>query len=134
MSIDPRTPYYDADFDKQTKPFPKKWMDASRFKVGDRIEFIDDLLVQLDLREGTAARVLNLKGQIGIVERVHDGYGPFPPRLHTDEAGEIWIGQHAGWLAVRFQFDVYGREKDGRYKPRACNLDDEGQRWRKALP
>lgn len=127
MSEDARRPYFNADFEKQIRPFPKKWMDASRFKVGDKIEFIDDLLVFVSETE-----TRNLKGQIGIVEKVRDGSGPFPPRLHTDEAGEIWIGQHAGWLTVRFQFDVYGREEDGRYKPRACCLDDEGRRWRKA--
>jgi hypothetical protein len=129
MSEDARQPYFDEGFEKQTRPFPKKWMDASRFRVGDRIEFIDDLLVWISETE-----TRNLKGQIGIVEKVRPGYGPFPPRLHTDEAGQIWIGQHAGWLTVRFPFDIYGREADGRYKPRACNLDDEGHRWRKVAP
>lgn len=129
MSTDPRAPYFDADFDKQTHPFPREWMDASRFKVGDRVEFIDDLLVYISDTE-----TRNLRGQFGTVEKVRDGYGPFPPRLHTDEVGSMWIGQHAGWLTVRFPFDVYGREANGRFRPRACNLDDEGVRWRKAAP
>lgn len=132
MSADARKRYFDANFDKQVRAFPKKWMDASRFKVGDRIEFLAVHLVQLDLTEGTAAQVLDLNGQIGIVENIRHGRGSFPPRWISDGGGGFWDGESAGWLTVRFPFDSYGREEDGRYKPRACCLTDEGRRWRKA--
>lgn len=134
MSAENKTPYFDENFDRQLKPFPKKWMDLTRFKVGDRVEFLEDhsVCVEMD-RFGRPTKWANLKGQIGIVEKVNPGYGAFPPRFIDPDGGDdpIWIGQHCGWLTVRFPFDGYGREPDGRFKPRACCVEDEGTRWRK---
>jgi hypothetical protein len=127
-------PYFDGD--KQVKPFPRKWMNLSRFKVGDRIEFLETCKVATKRDErGDPLEWMDLKGQIGIVEKTNAGYGSFPPRYFDPSGGDdpVWIGEHAGWLTVKFPFDIY-RDGKGNYQARACCAEDEGTRWAKVRP
>jgi hypothetical protein len=124
--------YFDEDREKQTKRFPAKWMDASRFEVGAKIEFLESLRVATKLdAHGHVLEWSDLKGQIGIVQKLNNGYGDFPPRFFDPSGGDdpMWIGQHCGWLTVKFPFDIY-RDSKGNFQARACSLEDEGTRWR----
>lgn len=129
-----RTKAWERHFDgeKQIKPFPRKWMDATRFKVGDRIEFLERCIVITKYEGGRVVEQQDLKGQIGIVQKLNNGYGDFPPRYFDPSGGDdpMWVGEHCGWLAVKFPFDIY-RDHAGNYQARACCLEDEGTRWRK---
>lgn len=138
--------YFDANKDRQLKPFPKKWMDASRFKVGDKIEFLRYTRIHIPCEEcvakssyfhynnANADRCENrsMKGMIGTVTEVHNGYGEFPDRWVSDDGpeGGFYAGQHAGRVVVQFPVSAY-KKKDGSYGPVACSLDGEGRYWRK---
>lgn len=126
--------FFDESGEKQIKPYPKKWLDPSRFKVGDKIEFLERLMVCTERdAHGEPIGWSDLKGQIGIVEKLNRGYGSFPPRYFDPCDGDEpnWIGEHTGWLTVKFPFDIY-RDGNGNFAARACCLEDEGKRWRKA--
>src|SRR5262245_45243755 len=84
--------YFD-DEGKQTRALPRKWMDAiGHFKVGDRIEYLGDVRVHIPCAECLEkswyhhnghqgdCETRPLKGQIGTIEKVTNGYGIFPPR------------------------------------------------------
>lgn len=131
---------------KQLKPLPKKWLDLSRFKVGDKIEHLRDDLVHIPCEECLKkdwyhhggvqgdCKHLNMKGQVGVVVAVHSGSSSYPSRWREDDSddGGFWITDRPGRLTVRFPYDLYGKEKDGKtYKPRACLAQDEGIVWRK---
>ena len=116
----------DAGCGKQIKPFPDAWIDASRFKPGDRVMMLEPCAVF------TPDGIRELKGQIGVVVRVNSGNRLYPPRRVRHDGEWVWLGDRAGWLTVRFPFDHYGREPDGAYKPRACRLEEEGRQWKHA--
>ena len=144
-----RSDRYEDDDGKQTRPLPRKWMQPSqRFKIGDRIEFLDDHRIHDPCDECRAKEwfhynganydkcgTKNLKGQVGVVLKVNDGCGSFPPTWYPDDSDEggTWLGEREGWLTVRFPFDSYGFEADGvTPRQRACHPSDEGRRWRKS--
>ncbi len=133
--------YFDEGDGRQLRPLPKKWIDLSRFKVGDKIEYLGDDRVHFPCAECKAKSYFHysnanrdaceerpMKGQIGVVERVNSGYGTFPSR-YMDHV-ECHVGEHQGWLTVKFPFDNY-RDHEGNFQARACLPDDEGERWRK---
>lgn len=135
-----RARYFD-DAGKQHTPFPVSFMDASRFKTGDRIEFISDRRFWRPHPEGEQRingvphREYSLKGQIGVVVSANNGYGDYPPKWVDDDVaddGGFWDNQRAGWLVVQFPNDCMGNFPDGSCKPRACRLEEEGNTWRKA--
>lgn len=122
--------YFDSE-GKQVKLLPKKWTDASRFKVGDHVQYLENQRWSFKRNGG------NLQGMIGTVTKVNPGYGPFPSEWRTDSDDfGFWVGQHAGWLTVDFGPDVVFGERTvaGQRVPetrRAMTLDEEGRRWRK---
>ena len=135
--------YFSDDEDaKQLRPFPRKWMDASRFKVGDKIEFLRDTRIHIPCEECKArdqfhynganldkCESRSMKGLIGVVTGIRNGYGEFPSRYVSEI--ECWVGQKDGWLGVQFEISPY-RKPDGTYGGIGCDLSGEGRYWKRA--
>jgi hypothetical protein len=121
--------YFDeGDDNKQLAPLPQAWMDASRFKVGDEIEWLE---------KGVYAGV-DLKGRIAVVTEVWPGRGSFPSRWVPEPDGDgFWDTQRPGWLVVDFGPEVvigHSSKNGGPTKPRttlAAILTEEGVSWRR---
>lgn len=112
--------YFDED-GRQIKALPKKWKDASRFKVGDKILYHGNLYNDV------------YKDKIGIITKVHSGIGSFEGQWYNHEY-ECWVNESQGWLAVDFGFARPGSEmtKNGKRVPVtsiAVHLDEEGSVW-----
>lgn len=91
-----RSHYFDEE-GRQLKPLPKKWMDASRFKVGDKIEWLDNTTVHFGCDECKAKSYFHYNnanrercedrpmcGLIGVVTEVRNGRGTYPGRWMAD--------------------------------------------------
>jgi hypothetical protein len=125
--------YFDAE-GKQLRALPAKWIHLSgRFKPGDKIRFLKTRNVFVG--KGKASQPINqaewrdMKGEIGVVVKVNDGHRVWPNQWYHAES-ECWMTDSAGWLTVRFPFDLYGLEDDGvTPKPRACRAEDESREW-----
>jgi hypothetical protein len=119
----------DGDDTKQVKPFPQKWMSASRFKVGQKV-------VVFDVGHYGNSRPFNGgKNVEAEITELHDGYGSFPPRRVNYGGDMMWSNQHAAWLVVRLPFEVSKswNSKTGKYDPKyeiAIHLQDEGKDWK----
>ncbi len=122
--------YFDEDR-HQTKQLPADWMDAGRFKVGQKI-------IVFDLSRYTAAKDLNGTGKNIEVEvtKTHDGYGSWPPRMVRHEGEMIESNQHCAWLVVKTPFVTSWsfKERGKRVDNYSIALDvcDQGLTWRLA--
>lgn len=132
------------DEGKQLIRLPKKWLDLSRFKVGDQIRYLDSNIVHIPCAEclekswyhhgGNAGECgrKDMKGEIGTVLRVNQGDGQcFPSKYipdSDDPDGGIWLTQRQGWLTVKFPFSNH-RNGKGEMQPLALHPDDEGKSW-----
>lgn len=136
--------YFDED-GKQLKPLPAKWLDLSRFKVGDRIRYLRRNLVHIPCAECKAkswfhynnanaekCESRDMAGSIGVVLKVNQGDSRcWPPRWVPDasyDEGGNWLGQHAGWLTVQFPFCNHYTSA-GEYAPLAMQIEEEGADW-----
>lgn len=108
----------------QIAPLPREWMDLSRFKVGDKIEYLKTTLVYFGpTRYGYSPHDpkewKDMKGLIGVIVEVHNGYGSFARR-----------DEHEGWLSVAFEYTPY-RNMDGADEGKiALHPSGEGDHWR----
>lgn len=113
--------YFD-DEGHQLRQLPKKWMDPSRFKIGQKVIIFD---LSSYLHGG--------KNIEGIIVELHPGYGSWPPRIIRNKRGGIEDGQYEGWLVVELPFIVstnYANGKLQENKKIALGLDNERHTWR----
>lgn len=109
---------------KQLRALPRKWMDLSRFKVGDKVEYLETTLVyfgeqHFGYKPHDPADWKDMKGLIGVIVGVHNGFGSFEQR-----------DEHEGWLCVKFAYSPY-RNRDGVDEGKiALHPSDENHTWR----
>lgn len=114
--------YFEDDGEdwRQIKPYPVEFMDASRFKIGQKVIVFDTSHYQ---KGGKCTEAE--------ITRVRNGYGLFPPR--RSEYG--WDNQHAGWIVVKLPFQICKsmNHDTGKYEPGfeiALQLDEENETWK----
>jgi hypothetical protein len=144
MGATAQADYFDDEM-KQIKRMPAKWLDLSRFKVGDRIRYLRDNLIHIPCDEckqkdwfhhngqnHERCETRNMRGLVGVVTKINQGDARFwPPRHVLDDDGWHWLTQRPGWLTVQFEISSY-RNPDGSFGPVGLGADDEGSTWEAA--